>query len=262
MGDELLIEARGRVQILTINRPKRRNAFDAHTLESLTRAIEAADRNENVGAVVLTGAGEHFSAGGDADSIVDALVDSNDEATVQMVKHFDRLVATIWNVTVPVVAAVSGVAYGAACNIAFACDLVVASSTARFCQVFLQRGVVPDSGGAWLLPKLVGLHRAKEMLLLAEEFGAQRAFELGLVNQICEGPEETVAYALALGEKMAGFSRMAVRQTKSLINHSSAGTLEASLVLESITQGAVLRSSAARAGFEQFLAKRTGGAKS
>lgn len=258
MDNELVIEDRGAVRLLTINRPKRRNAFNVATLEALTSAIESADRDQSVGAVVLTGAGDHFSAGGDADAIVDALVDEDDEATLTLVKYFDRLALTIWNVSVPVIASVSGVAYGAACNLVFACDLVVAAATARFCEVFLQRGVVPDSGGAWLLPRLVGMQRAKELLFLAEEFDAQKAFELGLVNRICANTEAAVGEAVALGERMSGFSRMALRQTKSLVNHSSAGTFDASLVLESITQGAVLRSRAARAGFEQFLAKRTG----
>jgi 2-(1,2-epoxy-1,2-dihydrophenyl)acetyl-CoA isomerase len=257
MTDEIEVSDIGAVRRLSINRPARRNALTPDVVTGLHDELVRADADGAVAAVVLSGVGDHFSAGGDVNEIVDAMVADDDSATVNLVRHFDRLVATIWDLPLPVVAAVAGVAYGAAFNVVLACDLVVCAADARFCEIFVRRGVVPDAGGAYLLPRLVGMHRAKELMMLATELDASRALELGIVNAVAPDGASALSRAIELATRLAELPRFAVRQTKALVNASDGGTFSASLALEAITQGAALRSSAARQGFEDFLAKRT-----
>jgi 2-(1,2-epoxy-1,2-dihydrophenyl)acetyl-CoA isomerase len=257
MADEIEVSDVGAVRQLTVHRAARRNSLTAEVVDGLREELERADADPTVAAVVLSGVGDHFSAGGDADTIVDAISSEDDSATVELVRRFDRLVAAIWTLPVPVVAAVAGVAYGAAFNIVLACDLVVCAADARFCEIFVRRGVVPDAGGAYLLPRLVGMHRAKELMLLATELDAERALGLGVVNEVVPDAAAARARALELGNQLAELPRFAIRQTKALVNASDGGTFEASLALEAITQGAALRSGSARQGFEDFLAKRS-----
>lgn len=124
---------------------------------------------------MLTGVGAHFSAGGDAELIVDR-VQQGETALLAMMRSFHRLIEEIWNSPLPVVAAVGGLAHGGGFDLAPACDLVACAADARWCQVFLRRGVVPDLGGAYLLPRLVGMQRAKELMLLTPEIDAHREF--------------------------------------------------------------------------------------
>ena len=167
-------EQRGAVRILAIDRAERRNAIDTATAAELERAVRDAGDDPDTHALVLTGIGEHFSAGGDVADILEKVASGDDRDLLALLRTFHRLVVEIWESRLPVVAAVSGVAYGGGFNLALACDLVVLSADARLCQVFVRRGVVPDVGGAWLLPRLVGMQRAKELMLLAPEIDARR----------------------------------------------------------------------------------------
>ena len=154
-------EQRGAVRILAIDRAERRNAIDTATAAELERAVRDAGDDPDTHALVLAGVGEHFSAGGDVADILEKVGSGDDRDLLALLRTFHRLVVEIWESRLPVVAAVSGVAYGGGFNLALACDLVVLSADARLCQVFVRRGVVPDVGGAWLLPRLVGMQRAR-----------------------------------------------------------------------------------------------------
>lgn len=255
MSDEIKVSDDGGVRTLVLNRPERRNALAVSTVDQLYAELRRAEEDSRIGAVVLTSAGDHFSAGGDADSILGTIADEADDAPTRLMHAFHRAVKAIWHSPLPVVAAVSGIVYGGAFNLALACDLVISSRDARFCQVFLRRGVVPDLGGAYLLPRLVGLQRAKELMLLAEEIDAEQAFRLGLVNTLTDTVAESRATAAKLAARLADGPRFAVAQTKKLLNDGTAGTLDTSLGLEAITQAALLRSPGARRGFEAFLAR-------
>lgn len=248
---DIEVADRGAVRTLTINRPHRRNAFTAEAAELLRAEIDRAESG-SVGAVVLTGADGHFSAGGDAGAILDTVNDQADGAPAKLMRAFHRLVDAIWTVPLPVVAAVSGVAYGGAFNLALACDLVICSADARFCQVFLRRGVVPDVGGAYLLPRLVGMQRAKELMLLTPEIDADSAHRLGLVNAVLPDPAAALDHALQVGERLAAGPRFAIAQTKKLLNASTDGSLRSALDLEAAIQSGLLRSQSARDGFASF----------
>ncbi len=150
------------------------------------------------------------------------------------------------------VAAVSGIAYGGGMNLALACDLVVMSEDARLCQIFVRRGVVPDVGGAWLLPRLVGMQRAKELMLLAPEIDARHAERLGLANAVEPDAEAALERAVVLAEQLAALPPYTVALSKRLINHSTGDDLRGSLEREAVTQSAALRSRAATEGFETF----------
>lgn len=241
----------GPVRTLVLNGPSRHNALALSTVEQLHDEMLRAER-DGAGAVVITGAREHFSAGGDLDGALAAIAA---DATAEFMRGFARMVTAVWQSPLPVVAAVSGVVFGAAFNLTLACDLVVAARTSRFCQVFQRRGLVPDAGGTYLLPRLVGMQRAKELVLLAEEIDADTAHRMGLVNTIADTADDARTQAAALAHRLADRPRLATAQTKRLLNASTTGTLQSSLELEVISQAAVLRSPETRRNFEAFLAR-------
>lgn len=248
---DVVVEDRGAVRVLAIARPAQRNALRATTAAELEHALRVAADEPGVRAVVLTGIGGHFSAGGDVPTILEHAA-GDDPELLALMRAFHRLVVEVWESRLPVVAAVSGVAYGGAFNLALACDLVVLAQDARLCQVFVRRGVVPDVGGAWLLPRLVGMQRAKELMLLAPEIGAARACELGLANAVEPDAGSALDRAVALGEQLAALPPYTVALSKKLLNHGTADDLRGSLEREAVTQAAALRSAPAVAGFEAF----------
>lgn len=242
MNAEVAVSDHGPVRVLTINRPQRRNALAISTADALRVELERADSAASIQAVVLTGADDHFCAGGDAEMILDVIGDGVDATPLRLMDTFHRLVEAIWESPLPVVAAVSGVAYGGGFNIALACDLIFCSADARFCQIFLRRGVAPDVGGAYLLPRLVGMQRAKELMLLTPEIDALRAEQLGIVNAVLPDPDATIAHATAVAAELADVPTFAASLTKRLINSSTTGNLRSALELEALTQTIALRS--------------------
>jgi 2-(1,2-epoxy-1,2-dihydrophenyl)acetyl-CoA isomerase len=251
MSSDLLVEDRDAVRILMINRPARRNALTADTVDELRAQVQEAD--SSIGALVLTGTGGHFSAGGDAGAILDVIAEDSGPALISFMRRFHGLIKAIWRSDRPVIAAVSGIAYGGGFNLALACDHVICSADARFCQVFLRRGLIPDLGGTYLLPRLVGVLRAKELMLRATELGAAQARELGLVNAVAADPAAALEAAVSVAAELAAGPRLATALTKQMINSSMTGTLESSLEREVLAQVAALQAGPARAQFEAFL---------
>ncbi|MQA13209.1 MAG: enoyl-CoA hydratase/isomerase family protein [Pseudonocardiaceae bacterium] len=258
---EIASRDEGPVRILALDRPDRLNAMTPSTVAALEDQLRAAEAESGVGAVVLTGVGQHFSAGGDAHAILDVVADTDEGAPLRLMRAFHRLIEAVWDSELPVIAAVSGVAYGGGFNLALACDLVACSADTRLCQVFLRRGLVPDVGGAYLLPRLVGMQRAKELMLLTPEIDGQRAYDLGLVNAVVADAETARARAVEWATQLADGPRFAVSLTKKLVNGSATGDLHSSLELEAVSQTAALRGRAAREGFEQFLHRDASGSE-
>ncbi|MBN9109153.1 MAG: enoyl-CoA hydratase/isomerase family protein [Pseudonocardia sp.] len=252
----ILVKDDGRVRIITIDRPDRRNALTPVTVAEMEAALREAADGSDIGAVVLTGSGGHFSAGGDVDHILDAAGGDDDAGLLTMMRAFHRVVVEIWESRLPVVAAVSGIAYGGGINLALVCDLVVMSADARICEVFVKRGIVPDVAGAYLLPRIVGMHRARELMLLAPEIGAERALELGIANVVEPDADAALATAVAKAHELAAMPDYTVALTKKLVNRSLDADLRGSLELEAVTQAAALRSKAAVEGFEAFRQSR------
>jgi 2-(1,2-epoxy-1,2-dihydrophenyl)acetyl-CoA isomerase len=176
----ILIERRAGYRVLTLNRPQRLNAFTEDMHRVLAAAIAEAEQDPSCRALLITGAGRAFSTGQDLNERITA----SGEVVVPgeaLEKYYNPLVRKLRALPFPVVAAVNGVAAGASCNIALACDIVLAARSASFIQVFARIGIIPDAGGTWLLPRLVGQARARGLALLAEPLTAEQAEQWGLI---------------------------------------------------------------------------------
>jgi enoyl-CoA hydratase/carnithine racemase len=216
------------VLTLVLNRPARRNALNADAWELLFQHLSAASTDDAVRCVVLTGADHTFCAGADISAVPTG-------HPLVRIRHLSRVAELLHHLPKPVVAVVEGYAVGAGWNLALCCDLVVASSTAQFSQIFVSRGLSPDFGGSWLLPRLVGLQQAKRLAFLAERITAQEASELGLVTWIAESErlDETVR---DLTSRLAAMPPIALSQTKELLNAGAASTFREALESEARAQ--------------------------
>jgi 2-(1,2-epoxy-1,2-dihydrophenyl)acetyl-CoA isomerase len=181
----VLIDQRAGYCVLTLNRPQRLNAFTEAMHEALAKAIANAEHDEACRALLLTGAGRAFSSGQDLSERIDAAGNVTVPGAA-LERYYNPLVRKIRSLPFPVVCAVNGTAAGASCNIALACDIVIAARSATFLQAFARLGLVPDAGGTWLLPRLAGQARARGMALLAEPLPAEKAEEWGLIWKVVE----------------------------------------------------------------------------
>jgi 2-(1,2-epoxy-1,2-dihydrophenyl)acetyl-CoA isomerase len=176
----VLVEVRSGYRVITLNRPHRLNAFNEPMQHALAAAVAEAERDKDCRAVMLTGAGRAFSSGQD----LSERVKPSGEVVVPgeaLERYYNPLIRKLRALPFPVVAAVNGPAAGASCNIALACDIVLAARSASFLQAFARLGLVPDAGGTWLLPRLVGQARARGLALLAEPLPAEQAEAWGLI---------------------------------------------------------------------------------
>jgi 2-(1,2-epoxy-1,2-dihydrophenyl)acetyl-CoA isomerase len=229
---ELRCEREGGVVILTLDRPARRNALDVPLWQALAETLGEIARSAEDRAVVLTGAGGTFCAGGDLSGAApqDAPRDGDpvERALHVMRESVGAACLALHELPQPVLAAVEGSAAGAGANLAFGCDLVVAARGARFGQVFVRRGLPLDSGGSWLLPRLVGLQKAKELAFFGDWISAEEAAGLGLVNR-CVATGEALAEARRLAARLVESSPHALRWIKRGLNQSFAASFEQAL---------------------------------
>jgi 2-(1,2-epoxy-1,2-dihydrophenyl)acetyl-CoA isomerase len=240
------------VLVLTLNRPDVLNAVNEQLGSELSEALRLVERAEDVRCVVLTGAGRGFCAGQDL----------RDRAGVGEVSYADSLrrrynpiVLRLRTMEKPVIAAVNGVAAGAGCNLALAADLRIASDQATFIEVFSRVGLIPDSGGTFLLPRLVGLGKALELAYTAEPVNAQEALRIGLVNRVVPH-DQLMAVTLDLARRLAGGPTRGFGLTKRGFNRALATSLDEALEYEAHLQGIAGRSSDHREGVAAFLEKR------
>lgn len=217
MNDFVLRERRGATFVITLNRPERRNAFDLEVRQSLAEAVFEARDDDAVKAVIITGTQGVFCAGGDLKSLSEAKrpVYKDRDRIRRLHTWFHELV----NLEKPVIAAVDGPAFGAGFNLALACDFILGTPSARFCAVFGRIGLVPDLGGFFLLPRIVGLQRAKELVFTAREVSAQEALSLGILYQISSNGT-LMDDALALATRFHGASTEALGMSKNILNRS------------------------------------------
>jgi len=249
----LLVDRVDGIATLTMNRPEARNALDIQMREDLVSALDEIERDPAARVVVLTGAGGHFSAGGDVKSMA-ARRHSPVEGR-ERVEMLNRFVLRLFNFPKPTIAMVDGFAVGAGCNIALGCDMIIASDRAKFGEVFLKIGLVPDGGGTWLLQRLVGLAKAKEMVLTAEIIDAAEALRIGLVNRVVPAVElETTTRALA--GRIATGPPLAATLAKSLLNRAATVDLAAALEGEAFGQSNAISSEDHAEGVRAFLEKR------
>jgi len=243
----------GGVATLTLNRPESRNALDFAMRRELEAALGALSADPAVRVLVVRGAGDHFCSGGDVKLMRDNPMTAADGQG--RVEAINRAVIALARFRAPTIAMVDGVAVGAGCNLALACDLVVASDRARFGELFAKVGLVPDAGGTWLLPRRVGMARAKELVFTADVFDAREAERIGLVNRVVP-TADLERETLALARRIAEGPPRVLAAAKALLDRAAGLDLETALAEEARTQGQMLSSPDHREGLAAFFEKR------
>ena len=245
------VDNSGHIQTLTLAQPARMNAIPRDMWGDLHETIAAFEHSRQR-VLIITGSGGNFCAGADlSDSTDSAAPGSPYEAMLAV----NEAVLALHSTTKPTIAAVDGVAVGAGFNLALGCDLVVATTEARFSQIFVRRGLTLDFGGTYLLPRLVGLQRAKELALTGRFVEAEEALGLGLCLELVE-PESLMVRSLELAELLAEGSPLGQRHIKAGLNRSFESSLEELLEHEARTQAECLSSEDAAEGFRAFLERR------
>ena len=257
MPDSLvLVTQDAAVRTLVLNRPAALNAFDGALLGELSAALDAAAADAAVRAVVLTGAGRAFCAGQDlADPAIAAVPGAAPPDLGALVERWNRVALRLRSMPVPVVAAVNGVAAGAGASLALCCDLVLAARSASFIQAFSKIGLVPDTGGTWLLPRLVGRARALGLALLGERLAAEEAVRIGLIWQ-CVDDAALAAAAQALAARLAALPVAALAATRQAMDAAQTLDLPAALAEEGRWQSRLGAAADHREGVAAFQAKR------
>jgi len=248
----ILLEHHDGIATLTLNRPEARNAIDLVMREELAAALDQIEADSRTRAVILTGAGGHFCAGGDVKTMRKGHTAPEGRARLL---RLNRVVLRLFHFPRPVVAMVDGFAVGAGCNLALGCDLIVASDRARFGEVFVKVALVPDGGGTWLLPRLVGLAKAKEMVFSGDIIGAEEALRIGLVTRVVPA-DRLEAETRGLVERIAAGPPGAIAQAKALLNRSAAEDLAGALDLEAYAQSNAITMEDHAEGVRAFLEKR------
>jgi 2-(1,2-epoxy-1,2-dihydrophenyl)acetyl-CoA isomerase len=250
--DTITLKFKAGVATLTLNRPGRRNAVNPQMRAELIDALERVRNSADTKALVITGAGGAFCAGGDLSELSSA--ELRPEDCRRRISSSHPLVESLLGLDLPVVAAVDGVAYGAGFSLLLMADFVIASPRARFCMSFLKVGLIPDLGALYTLPRVVGSQRAKELMLSAREIGPEEARRLGIVLEI--HPEDRlVVRAKALAKAFVNASPLAVSLTKRALAASLAPDLDAMLEREADGQAIAFGSDYFRAASARFAAK-------
>lgn len=249
----LLVECSSALATITLNRPDVRNALDMTMRNELLRALDEVEAAGEPRVLILTGAGGHFCAGGDVKSMRDRRQTAADGRA--RVESLNRLVLRLVDFPRPTIAMVDGFAVGAGCNLALGCDLIVASDRAKFGEVFGKIGLVPDGGGTWLLSRMVGLSRAKELIFTADVIDAARAREIGLVNQVVPATDLERA-TRALGERIAAGPPAVLRLAKHLVNRAATSDLAGALDQEAWAQAIAITGEDHQEGLRAFFDKR------
>lgn len=234
---------------ITLNRPDKLNSLTSDMIQQLQQQLSDIATSSTARAVVITGAGRAFCAGQDL-----ADLDNADLGNV-LERDYNPLVRAIKGLNMPVIACVNGVAAGAGANLALACDLVLAAKSAKFIQSFAHLGLVPDAGGSWSLPRLIGLPRAMGLAMTAEPISAEKAEQWGLIWR-CIEDDALMDETAALAVKLASQATTGLAYTKQLLNNSGTKTLDEQLDLERDFQQAACKTQDYQEGVNAFLNKR------
>ncbi|MYU11172.1 enoyl-CoA hydratase/isomerase family protein [Streptomyces sp. SID8361] len=248
-----------RLRLLTLHRPDRRNAINDELREALFECLVEAEADDGVRGVILTGSGSAFCAGGDIKAMAERLsapVQDVAEAGWRRQRRTHRLIRKLHDLDKPTVAAVNGHATGLGADLALSCDFVVASSAARIAMSYTARGLVPDGGAAYYLPRRIGLAKAKDLIFSGREVGPEEALALGLVDAVVD-PEELLTAATEFLTQQTQNSPLAVSLSKELLNRSLESDMNAMFASTSSAQAMCYTSSEHRKAIEQFLSQRS-----
>jgi 2-(1,2-epoxy-1,2-dihydrophenyl)acetyl-CoA isomerase len=252
--EQILAEAAGGIFRITLNRPDKLNPLSAQLMDELGQAMAQAGEDPAVRVVVLTGNGRAFSAGAD----LRGGISPGGDLGAALERSYNPLVGAMRAMPKPIIAAVNGIAAGAACNIALACDIVIAARSAVFIEVFARIGLLPDAGGTFVLPRAIGTPRALAASLLAEDITAERALEWGMVWQVVDDADLPAA-ADALARRLAAGPTRAYAAIKQALYASERNTLGEQLALEAELQRGLGHTADFAEGVAAFREKRPAG---
>ncbi|MCB0397800.1 MAG: 2-(1,2-epoxy-1,2-dihydrophenyl)acetyl-CoA isomerase [Flavobacteriales bacterium] len=251
MSSSIQFEKHNGVGIITLNRPDVLNSFNTAMAKQCQDALDQCATDQEIRSVMITGAGRAFCAGQDLEEALDPNMKLADIVN----NTYNPIIRKIRQLEKPVVCAVNGVAAGAGANIAFACDITIAAESANFIQSFANIGLIPDSGGTYFLPRLVGMQKATAMAMLAEKISAEKAAELGLIYQHVPDTELSEA-AMKLAVRLASLPTRGLALTKKAFMEGMNNTLDQQLELEAQLQAEAGATSDHREGVNAFLEKR------
>lgn len=246
-------EIKDKVAYLTLNRPDVFNSFNREMALLLQSELDACEENSDVRAIVITGNGKAFCAGQDLKEVTSPELNPGFKKILE--EHYNPIVSRIRKIEKPIIAAVNGVAAGAGANIALACDVVIASEHASFIQAFSKIGLVPDSGGTFFLPRLIGFQKASALMLLGDKVSATEAEQLGMIYKVIS-PENFSEEVDKIATTMANMPTKALGMTKRLLNQSMTNSLEDQLDMEGKLQIESAQSEDYAEGVDAFVNKR------
>jgi 2-(1,2-epoxy-1,2-dihydrophenyl)acetyl-CoA isomerase len=247
----ILFEVKNQVAYITLNRPEKLNSFNREMALLLQSKLDEC-KNNDIRCVYITGAGKAFSAGQDLAEVTDP-----DGPGMQRIlsEHYNPIVTRIRNLAKPVIAAVNGVAAGAGANIALCCDIVVAAKSASFIQAFSKIGLIPDSGGTYFLPRLIGWQKATALMMMGEKITADEAERMGMLYKVFEDADFTQNTG-SIASYLSQMPTKGLAFTKTALQHSLTSTLEEQLQQEDKLQQQAAQTTDYKEGVQAFLEKR------
>ncbi len=252
MQNSVLLEIQENIAIITLNRPEKFNSFNREMALRMQAILDECESNTSVRCIYLTANGKGFCAGQD---LAELTGDNPPTISQILTEHYNPIVTRLRNIALPVVCAVNGVAAGAGANIALACDVVVASEAASFIQAFSKIGLIPDSGGTFTLPRLIGFQRASALMMLGDKVSATEALQMGMLYKVFSDEtfkEESMKIALTL----ANMPTKGLAYTKFVLNQSMNNNLEQQLKLEDEFQKKSAATKDYNEGVTAFIEKR------
>lgn len=253
MNNSILIKIENQVAYITLNRPDVFNSFNREMALLLQSILDDCEYNNEVRSIVITGNGKAFCAGQDLKEVTSSELNPGFKKILE--EHYNPIITRIRAINKPIIAAVNGVAAGAGANIALSCDLVVASNKASFIQAFSKIGLIPDSGGTFFLPRLIGFQKATALMMLGDKVTAEEAEELGMIFKVISS-ESFNEEVEKLAVKLANMPSKALGLIKELLNKSNTNTLEQQLELEGKLQIEAALSEDYTEGVNAFMEKR------
>ncbi len=253
--ETLLVDRADDIVTITLNQPAKKNAISPEMWLGLLENFQELRRDLSVRVVIITGAGDGFCSGADVSAFHGPKEGEHPPHPLHAMRQTKDIALAMHELPMPTIAKVNGVAAGAGCNLALGCDLIVASDRARFSEIFPRRALSLDFGGSWVLPRLIGLHKAKELAFFGDIIDAAEANAMGLVNRVVPHDELDVTVG-AWANRLAAGPPLALTQTKSMLNKSMGMSMEEALDVEAAAQAINLNTRDNRESAEAFFEKR------
>jgi len=248
----IIVKKEGNVTLLTLNRPAVFNSFNREMSLELQKQLDVCANDKSVRAIILTGDGKAFCAGQDLQEAV-----AGGDLTIEKIvsEHYNPIIHKLRSIEKPIVCAVNGVAAGAGANIALACDIVIAGSSTSFIQAFSRIGLIPDSGGTFFLPRLIGFGKASALMMLGDKISGVDAEKMGMIYKSVEDAE-LLSTAMQLAQTLGNMPTVGIGLTKRLLNESMRNDLNEQLIAEMHVQAIAAKTYDHKEGVKAFLEKR------